>query len=71
MAMEDAQDVRHLQFCTKSYRYHARIGPVSPVSQEPCTQQNNFCNHAAFHEDRRHPVFLAPLCAEGCRDDLS
>ena len=42
---------------------------VSPVSHGPCTQQNNFCNDAAFQEVRGHPV-LAPLCAEGCRDDL-
>ena len=29
-----------------------------------------FCNDAAFLKVRAHPV-LAPLCAEGCREDLS
>ena len=56
-------DVRHYQFCTKRHMYHARIGPRFHLFH------TGFCNDTAFLKVRAHPV-LAPLCAEGCRDDL-
>ena len=49
-------EIRHFQFCTKRYRHHDGFN-VSPVSHGPCTQQNKFCNDAACHEVRGHPVW--------------
>ena len=54
----------------RRFPLHQDRSTVSPVSHGPCTQQNDaFAMSQHFSKFRAHPV-LAPLCAEGCRDDL-
>ena len=50
--------------------YHARTGPRFHLFARALHATGQcFCNDTAFLKVRAHPV-LAPLCAEGCRDDL-